>query len=319
MESQPVSLGPDVEGYSLRGAAGQEYVLYARTPTPQPVKVHFMGLDHPFELMLNGTTKNLPTKRGETDLLIGPQPVVLGGISAFPVPDGAIDAESADITRLMKIGTDAHAPMDSWDSKLSYIRDNPLITGPDGSPTEFGMLAGLDAEIRNVVCPYIWIEAESPSAQTGAFSLESQDTSDGAYLWLDGKSIGDSGPSADYPFGCSIPGDYDIWASVGPTSASGVYEGAPITVSFDDGAPLSSVDARPTGNTYGTVANLEQNVSGGFVWERLTSVTLTAGQHVMHIMVSGSSEATGRASVAIDCFCLDRDAFDPNGVAKPKF
>jgi hypothetical protein len=67
------------------------------------------------------------------------------------------------------------------------------------------------------------------------------------------------------------------------------------------------------------VANLDQNVNGSFVWERITTVHLSAGEHRMEVTVGDHSRATGRPSAAIDCFCLDRDLFEPNGAVRPTF
>ena len=114
----------------------------------------------------------------------------------------------------------------------------------------------------------------------------------------------------DYPFETKSAGDHEVWARIG-------YEGvrAPMRWRIDDGA---WGEDKPVDLTTDLMALQDWNE---VAWVKLGSVPMTPGKHTLHIhferRVLAGKKQPERILTGLDCFCISKEPFRPNGKYKP--
>ena len=175
---------------------------------------------------------------------------------------------------------------------------------------------------RADVPAFTWIEGEGPaSVSPASFKPEITDVGQPAYLsggkWLhvsiDAKDVPKAVPAEGivltYKFAAPAAGSCEVWNRIG-------YEAA-----------RSPFDWRLDGGAWTTVAPNAQTIDlqqlqtwNPVAWLKMTTQTLTAGQHTLEIRLTPSKNDKGEVqsiNYALDAICVSAGPFRPNDAAKP--
>ncbi len=165
----------------------------------------------------------------------------------------------------------------------------------------------------------IWIEGEHVTKLPAGFKTggwgNQHYLSGGSWLFaaIDGKdaeALPADGMRLSYPFAATSQGSHEVWARVG-------YEFArsPLRWRIDDG-PWG--DDRPEHLTTDLMSLQDWNE---VAWIKLGTVDLTPGQHTLAIhferRVLPGKKQPERILTGLDCFCISKEPFRPNGRFKP--
>ncbi len=330
-DSARLDVGQGVVGYTLPPSGASttpSFVLYSQSELPQVLQLSFTPKEHPVVATATGLTLPTQVKKGAMTISVGQTPIIISGIAALPLPYGAITDEVKEINRLLNLGKTESATVQPFADRLFYITSNPSLTNATDNVPEYDLLDGLRIRLQAYVSPFLWIEGEAPSAQNFGSIVASPDISGGAYLWLDTASAPPAGSAAgtqgtyfaQYAFRANAPGDYDIWASMAPSGSIGAGpDTSSLTLTFDGGVPLKpDQSTADTGAPYGSLARSGSGIAGQFVWRRLSSYHLTAGDHTLLLALHAPSAATGRWTLGLDALCVSRGDFHPDGPNQPQ-
>jgi beta-galactosidase len=166
---------------------------------------------------------------------------------------------------------------------------------------------------------YVWIEAESLPQPPAGFKVggwgNQHYLSGGKWLFagIDGKeaeAIPAEGLRLSYPFENKADGTCEVWARIG-------YEFArsPFRWRIDDGA---WGEDKPEDLTTDLMSLQEWNE---VAWIKLGTARLTPGKHTLQIhferRVLPGKKQPERILTGLDCFCISKEPFRPNGRFKP--
>lgn len=315
-----LDIGPHLDGYSTTNDAGAaKFVIYSISGQPEAIHVKF-GKDHPFFQSLSKLPIKVEEKKGITTLMISSEPLIISGIKDLPLPEDAVADETQEVGRLLDLVKESGASTDIWTQRLYYIQNNPLASADSDPKSQYELLRSLAEQLRLFLNPYVWIEAEAASQQSFGAIITSPEASGGAYLWLDSTNPPPNGAyKASYPVHINAPGDYDVWASIGPVASDGfTMDASPFTVSVNDGTQLNADRPTVAGTPFNSFVGSGSRLAGQFVWARLVSVHLVPGDHTITISVANPSRTLGRWVLGIDSFCLSRGDFHPDGAHQPQ-
>lgn len=318
-----IDLGPGLEGYSMdQPGGGRIFVIWSGDGSVSHAVFDLPKGSRPYVTTAAGTVVTVVQKKDQFTVPVQSQPEQIAGLADLPLPEGAVDRAFTEAARLISLGEDAHTPMDVFSQRLDYIRNSVLIEKtPDSDQLAYQMLRDTLAELSLFLSPYVWIEGEDATSQDFGTIVSSAQASGHAYLWLD---TADPPPAqeaaeyhADYTFNVSTPGEYTIWASIAP-GPPGTAAASPITFSIDEGTAFTVSQPVTDGRPYGSLASAETSTTEGqFTWCQLGTHTLTPGQHTLTIQVTGKAAGTDRYTLGIDCMCVTRSGFHPDGTNKP--
>lgn len=230
-------------------------------------------------------------KHGVLTITIGPEPILLTNFPTVPVPlDAFRDTleEAALLTRAMRRRSQVDAGR--FEIELAvldkrYNEDNPMPTLMD--------LQRVVANIRDLVRPYAWLEAEKALAQNFDTISEKMGASDSRVLAVEARGTGAALPLATYQVDVRTQGQYSVWVAASPN--------APLSFRLDGTNLLDeALAARPTGSPY---------ADGTLVWTRLGTATLPRGSHTLEMRASGPA--------LVDTILLIQGEFTPNGTVPP--
>ncbi|HEX5324125.1 MAG TPA: hypothetical protein VFW40_10085, partial [Capsulimonadaceae bacterium] len=318
-----VDLGPRLEGYEQdRPGGGSLFVVWCPDGSVSQATFLLPKDSRPFVTTARGSIVTVSQKKNEYIIPISADPEEIAGVSDLPLPEGAVEAAFKEASRLIEVGQDARTPMDVFTQRLDYIRNSVLIEKtPTSNKLAYDMLHDTIQQLSGFLSPFSWVEGEDSTAQNLGTVVSSSETSGHAYLWLDTDSPPPADITgsyhADYTFYVTAPGDYAVWASVAP-GPPGVGASSPIAYSIDGGTAYNVLQPLTSGEPYGTLASAASTTKDGqFTWCHLGSLPLTPGQHTISVLITGKAPTTGRYTVGIDCLCITRGGFHPQGTRKP--
>ena len=166
---------------------------------------------------------------------------------------------------------------------------------------------------------YVWIEGESVAKRPAGFKVggwgNQHYLSGGSWLFasIEGKdaaALPANGVILDFPFEIKSDGSHEVWARVG-------YEAvrSPMLWRIDEG---DGGEDRPDHLTTDLMALQDWNE---VAWVKLGTAKLTPGKHTLHIRferrVLPGKQQPERILTGLDCFCISKEPFRPNGRFKP--
>lgn len=322
-EGVETDLGRTLYGYSLKNGSGvPTYVVWSASSSEAAAKFSFPKGSNPDVRNPDGTPAPFSSNKGTASIAFGPQPKLISGVSALPLPDGASDTEIAEAARLIDLAEKAKIPVSTFSQRLFYIRSTLMPTGKGGDPLpSYLMLKHLVDELTQITKPYTWIEGEAAAQQSFESVVSSSDASSKSFLWLDTRqaaSASDGGYFATYHFTVNAPAEYAIWAAIAP-SPPGSANTSPISFRVDQQPPADVSQPITAGEPYGTLPFDNGPVGGAFTWCNLGSAELTAGDHTLTITATGKAAGTDRYTLGIDAINITRAPFTPNGGDMPSF
>ena len=321
-EGEGLDLGRGLSGYVLTQPGGKRTItIWSPDGTVHEARFELARPATIYVSSLTGDPVSASEKKAVLTIPVSVTPVLVTGIGALPIPVGAVEAEEAEAKRLVELGQKNNVPMAVFEQRLYYIHNSVLIRKTVTSDsTAYGLFRVLNAQLTAALSPYVWIEGEQAARQSFNSIVSSSDSSGGAYLWLDSDHpvpAGQDGYHADYSFSISTPGDYDVWAALapGPPATGGA---SPITYSVNGGTPFDVVQPLTAGAGYGSLISSGTSTRDGqFLWCKVGSAHLNSGDHSLSLVVIGQAPATGRYTLGIDCLCITRGRFLPNGPQRP--
>lgn len=223
-------------------------------------------------------------------LTIGPDPIRLENYPIIPVPMDAFK-ELADETDGMLLLLKKQSNMDAGrlDLLLSSLRqrynpDNPIL-----SITEVLAMRG---QVRNLLRPYVWQEAERTSHTFDAVTLRYGASGNYALL-VDPRLPGSPTATASFPITVRAAGTYNVWVACSPNpSLSFRVNGQPM---LDEATAPQKVGA--------------SYADGALVWYRYGIATLPQGTHNIEIRAN--------APILLDAILIIPGDFIPNGATQP--
>ncbi len=160
--------------------------------------------------------------------------------------------------------------------------------------------------LRETLMPFVWVEAERPTAHNFSGLSFQAGSSAGTYLKLDRRDPPVTGVyRARYVVDVVREASYEIWVAGRVPGRPGV---SPLVWQIDDEPPASLDKADPVGEDY----------AGGMAWFQLGRATLKAGRHELVVAVPRPADGpSGRFVAGLDAVVFSRDRFQPRGVEKP--
>jgi hypothetical protein len=322
-QGSETDLGRSLYGYSLKNAAGlPTFVVWTAKGGEEVSKFRFPKGANPEVRNPDGTAAAVSTSKETTTIVFGGAPKIVSGVSALPLPEGAVQAAVAEAVRLVDIADKAKIPVEEYSQRLFYIRSTLMPNNATEDPTPaYLMVNRLIGALDELTTPFTWVEGEAASQQTFESMVSSPDASGKAFLWLDTKqdAPGNAGSYyAIYQFLVNAPAEYTIWASIAP-GPPGSTNTSPIVFRVDDQPPADVNQPIVGGEPYGQLPFNNAPVGGAFVWCNLGSVQLTAGAHRIQISVAGRAVGSNRYTLGIDALNITRVPFIPKGPEKPVF
>lgn len=318
-----VDLGPGLEGYSMdQPGGGRDFVFWTNDGSVSTASFTLPKGSRPYVTTASGMVVTIVQKKDTFEIPVRSEPEEVAGLTDLPLPDGAVDASFKQVEKVIADAQGSHTPMDVFSQRLDYIRNSVLLEkNPQSEQLAYDMLHDTLMQLSIFLSPFIWIEGEDAESQNFGNVVSSAQASGHAYLWLDTyddpPSNASGGYHADYTFDVTTPGSYNLWAALAP-GAPGAGESSPITFSIDGGTAFNVLQPTTAGQPYGSLASAETSTTDGqFTWCQIGSQPLTPGQHTLSIVVTGKAPATGRYTLGIDCFCVTRATFRPDGTRKP--
>ena len=304
------TLGPLLRGYKLNDPDGGQprFVVWsphgglsqASFPFPKNAPVQITDV--------NGAPVKVEKKKSAWTIPVGADPIILTHLPGVPLPTDAADAADLEAVRLLKLAKTQGLATDIYEQQLFQIR-NTIPTTPEASDLRYNAFARFIGNLSSVLQPFVWLEGESASSYTFDSQVSDSEASGGSYLALDtdrpptvSSGDGGSGYQAVYSFTVGTAGPYEFWTATGPLSSS-----SPFTYTLDDGGANTAQDARSEGGLY----------AGKFVWNQLSTLSLSRGRHTLTLSVTGPRRSDGRYALAVDALCLSRVPFHPNGTQIP--
>ncbi len=183
----------------------------------------------------------------------------------------------------------------------------------------FAVLLALALPAGASAADYVWIEAESLANPPAGFksggwgNKQYLSGDDWLFAAIDGKdaeALPPDGLSLRYPFDTKTAGTYEVWGRVG-------YEfvRSPFKWRVDDGAWGTEEPEHLTTDLMEIAEWTE------IAWVKLGTVDLAAGKHTLHFQferrVLPGKDKPERILAGLDCFCLSKGPFRPNGRHKP--
>lgn len=238
-------------------------------------------------------------KGGKTlTLTVGPDPVRIVNLPNLPVPEGTFEAMSEEAKVLQaalrkRNSVDAgryQMGLAGMDRRYESNRNNPM---PD-----ILEMQKLLMEMRELLAPYAWLEAEGTARQAVSHSFDEVSARSGAsnlqVLSVDPRPEG--APSALATYGISVKdsGPYNLWVAASPGTA--------LTFRLN-GQPLefeNSAIPQPIGKPY---------ANGTLVWHRYGVASLPRGGHLLEMRANSPG--------TVDVILLTREEFIPDGPVRP--
>ncbi len=186
-------------------------------------------------------------------------------------------------------------------------------------PCPFILAVALLAPTPAAAADYAWIEAESLTTPPHGFKIGGWGNmhylSGGNWLFaaIDGKeaeTLPAGGLDLSYPFMTKASGSHEVWARLG-------YEfvRTPLKWRIDDG-PWG--EDKPEHLTSDLMSLAEWTE---LAWVKLGTAELSPGKHTLHLKyerrVLPGKKQPERILAGLDCFCISKEAFRPNGRFKP--
>jgi hypothetical protein len=239
---------------------------------------------------------NGSVKRDTLTLTIGPDPIRLYGYPGIPIPEEAFPATYEETKSLIAAMRKLAGPeAGRYEAALSNVRDRFNVDNPILS---YGELLKLLHEVRDLLRPYCWVEAELTKSHSFDTVSERVGAGGGLVLRVSNRGAGTPDATATYTIVVKAAGLYNVWVAASPQSS--------LTFRLD-GKPLldQAFVPRPEGATYAETGSGET----GLVWMRLGVANLPPGVHNLEMRASGAA--------TVDALLLTRDNFVPNGPNPP--
>jgi hypothetical protein len=292
----------------LAGEPG--YVVWSPGNAAHQIHVNFDQHDHPLVLDSAGNRLKVSLSKNVATLPVSSVPIVVEGIHTFPVPQEVVADATSELQKLIAMADKLKVDTTRAKQQLFYTT-NKIQEANGSNDLKMNVLESAIADITDLIRPYAWIEAES--AKTYTFDTLAADggASHGAYLSLntdrdppDRTDAAGKGYVASYDFDVNASGRYTIWMAGSELDTDDV---SPFSYQIDDGAENDVRGVAPGSPSY----------DAKFYWSQIGAETLTRGRHTLTIAVYTPRKSDGRYALAIDAFCLDREAFHPDGVNPP--
>jgi hypothetical protein len=309
-KGQRLVLGDDIEGYWIQrppdqgpasGASGVS-VLWS---TGGPKKATFMiPADMPISVYdVAGRPLKNATRKGQLQLALGPDPVMVTGLplqSVFPVE--TTTEALRQFETLIKAAESQKIDVSAFRLALSQAKS--LFT-PSTAATTYDLIRPPLAVLRAALTPYIWIEGEAAVRNNWSGVQPDPHASAGSYLHLD-RASPPSGSvyQTQYRFTLERDAAYEVWMAGSVPGAAGV---SGFTWRVDDRTP-SLVLPDETAHRY----------SDRLGWTRLGQVQLSRGPHTVAIAVTEPAQKGGY-HLDLDAIVFAREPFQPDGVKRPGF
>lgn len=234
-------------------------------------------------------------KNGVLTLTVGPDPISIRNLRALPVPLDAFAETAKEAEALVKVAQEKRlVEASKYRSDLNFLlahykEDNAFLS--------LSAVQALTAALRQVLRPYVWVEAESASEQSFDENTERAGASGGRVLSVGERAAAGGAASrvaatATYTINVGEAGEYTLWASATPRSQLTFrFDGQPVD---DPGRAPSSVGAA---------------YAGGLVWTRHAAFSVPKGQHTIELRADGPA--------IVDTLLLTRAEFTPDASNPP--
>jgi len=304
------SLGEEIEGYWIerapdQGPASTAAGITVLWSTGGPQKASFViPADMPITVYdaLGRPIKQM-TKRGQLQLALGPDPVVVTGLpqqSLFPVETtmealhqfetliNAAEAQKIDVSAF----------------RLALNQAKSLFT-PASAATTYDIIRSPLGVLRAALTPYIWIEGEAAVRHNWSGIQPDPHSSSGSFLRLD-RASNPSGSAyqAQYSFTLEHEAAYEVWMA---GSIPGAADVSGFTWRVDDRTPSLVLPGETT-----------HRYTSALGWTRLGQVQLSPGRHTVSFAVTEPAR-NGGFHLDLDALVLSREPFQPNGIRRPQF
>jgi hypothetical protein len=240
---------------------------------------------------------NSSMKGSTLTLTVGPDPVRIANLpqKMIPVPEGTFE-EMVKEARFLLVTLKKQNVSD-------VIRFEPQLDGierrvnKDNPITNIGEVQRMLFEMRDMMRPYAWLEAEGTPRTAVAHSFDEVGYRSGAsnnqVLMVEPRPEGSPKALATYGINVREAGPYNLWVAASPGSA--------LTFRLN-GQPLLDENVVPqvVGKPY---------ANGTLVWMRLGIATLPKGSLALEMRANGAA--------AVDAILLTRGEFTPDGITPP--
>lgn len=238
-------------------------------------------------------------RKGILTLMVGTEPVRLFNYPTIPIPLDAFDEAIKEAKPLLAALRKQSGPEGGrYEIAIAEIKQH---FNDDNPVTSYAELQQLLNELRDLMRPYSWIEAESAAQHSfdmRANRAGASGANGGQVLKVAARAAGARDATALYGVRVKAAGAYNVWVAATPDSL--------LTFRLD-GRPLldEAIVARPTGAPYSDTGGND----GGLIWMRLGVANLTVGTHALEMRASGAA--------TVDTILLTRDDFMPSGPNPP--
>ncbi len=254
----------------------------------------------------------LPAERGvrkkdTITLTLGPEPLRLHRFGpGIPIPEEAFAEISEEARVLIALARQRKiTELTILSANYDRLKANFRAENPDLALSTLQQLQGLSEELRRLLQPYAWIEAEGLWREDGALLSPAQYTFDqveersgvsgGRVLLVRERPTTGQSATASYDVRVAQDGVYQLWVSASPSSSFALRM---------DGLPWGDDSRVPkvTGKIYG---------SPPVVWHSCGPMLLARGGHRLELRAEGP--------MALDAMLLTPGEFTPNGPNRPPF
>ncbi|MCC6485833.1 MAG: hypothetical protein IT209_13425 [Armatimonadetes bacterium] len=305
-DAQPITMGNDLHGYSIRDAQGKALYLWTSGEPRNLVIEPPVGV-RPFVYFtgVNKAQRQAKFEKRRVTIPLTQYPVVIRGVDT----DSLLTSESLlhqveYLTRLLDRAEQQKIPSGQW--KMALDNSKQMIKS-ERFPMAEATLRGAIHELEPLVAPFFWIEGEDASETNFDSSQYSRLASKYRYLRLFTDVDPPMAPySASYPVFVAADGDYDIWLA---GSAPGQPVTSPVSWQVDGSSWTPVAPAATAGQAY----------APDLYWTKIATAHLAPGKHVVRLRVDGRRKEPDQNYVMfIDALVVSQGAFKPDGVKRPE-
>ncbi|MFN3652480.1 MAG: hypothetical protein ACK47B_23130 [Armatimonadota bacterium] len=251
-----------------------------------------------------GNKLKAKTRKETIKFTLGSEPVLVSGIDAgrlFPLELAGAQLEEFDalLRKAETQGIEVKAMRTIYDQSRKQL-------APGNAMGTYLSTNQYVERLRQLLQPYIWIEAERPAGHNFSGVTFAGGASSSLVLRVNRPDAPPSGLfKARYVVDISRDASYEIWVAGKAPGESGA---SPLIWQIDD-EPAQEVRS---------VARAGEEYARGLAWFSLGRLTLKAGRHELLIAIAEKAETGSRRYFgSLDAIVFSREPFRPNGVEKP--
>lgn len=303
------TFGPDLCGYYIDQHDGNypAYVIWSPDNKMRVATFELSKSDLPMVEDSAGFPIKVTHKKELWSIPVSSEPVQVTHVATLPLPQNTLDNTIADIDGLIAEAKLKSVPVTGFKDRL-FFAENSMTKSSDNVETRYDLLRKLDLELRAILRPYVWVEAESADASNGWTTASSPSASAGSFLALKvnaSDAVSSSGGyTATYQLNVNAPGEYEVWFAGSPLNGR---TNSAFAYTVNDSVPVQIQASDAVGKPY----------SDGFTWTKLGSTRLRGGRNSFTVTVNKPNKSDKVYRLDMDAFCFSKDPFVPHGTVKP--